>query len=286
MVLLDMCVKKFGRDNVVVAHFDHCTRPSSETDRMFVQKFCLDRGIKCESKRTKREMSEHLPEKEARNMRYNFFAQVREKYGANEIWVAHHLDDLVESVAINLLRGTGWRGLSVMNSSGVKRPLIDGEFGRVYDKRDILKYAADNGVCYRQDPTNTEDIYLRNRVRRVTFELPREVKDELWVLRSKQCKLRVEVAEAVDTVIGLLVGNGEWREVEGTLAVPRGVFGEMDDAVAMEVIEVLVKERLGAKCTRPQLRDFLGAIREYAPGKVFNLPRGKLVRMGREFFVI
>lgn len=286
MVLLDMCMKKFGREGVVVAHFDHCTRPSSATDKMFVQNFCESKNIKFMSARAKREMDEHLSEEAARNMRYNFFTQVRKKYGASEIWVAHHLDDLVESVAINLLRGTGWRGLSVMNSSGVKRPLIDGEFGKVYDRREILRYAAENGVHYRQDPTNTEDTYMRNRVRQVTFELSRGEKERLLALRNKQCELRNEVAEVVDVVIGLLASENGWRKAEGSLAVPRSAFDEMDDEMAMEVLEVLVRERLGVKCTRPQLKDFLRGVREYAPGKVFNLPKGKLVRMGREYFTV
>lgn len=286
MVLLDMCVKKFGRKNVVVAHFDHCTRPSSETDRIFVQNFCKEQNIEFISARAKRNMREHLSEEDARNLRYKFFVQVQQKYDADEILVAHHLDDLVESVTINLLRGTGWRGLAVMNSSKVKRPFLDGEFGKSYDRRDILKYAAKNEVCYRQDPTNTEDTYMRNRVRQITFEMPREEKDRLLELRNKQCDLQVKVAEMTDEVISVLVGSKKWREVEESLVVPREVFAKIDDEVAAEILEILVKERLEIKCTRPQLKDFLAGVREYAPGKAFNLPKGKLVRMGREYFMI
>ena len=286
MTLLDMCVKKYGRDEIVVAHFDHATRSSSETDRVFVQNFCQTQNIKFVYERVKRDMSEHLSEEKARELRYNFFTQVREKYGCDEIMVAQHLDDLVESVAINLLRGTGWRGLSVMNSEGVERPFLTGEFGRVYDRREILRYAGKNGVCYRQDPTNNEDTYLRNRVRQLTFDLPREVKERFLTLRNEQCEIGVEVEKLAEVVIGELVGNEMWRGIPGVLAVPRGVFEEMSDEVATEVLDRLVRERLGLKCTRLQMRDFLKAVREYAPGKVFNLPKDKLVKMGRGYFIV
>lgn len=286
MVLLDMCVKKFGRENIVVAHFDHCARPSSRTDRIFVQKFCQVRNIEFMYSEVKRDMSEHLSEEMARDLRYNFFAQVQKKYSTNEILAAHHLDDLVESVAINLLRGTGWRGLAVMNSSKVKRPFLSGEFGEIYDRRDILRYAAENEVYYRQDPTNTEDTYMRNRVRQVTFMMPREEKEQLLALRNKQCKLRTEVTEIVNEIMSELTGDEAWQKTEGALAVPRGAFKEMDDEVATELIKTLARERLDLKCTRPQLKDFLWAIREYMPGKVFNLPKNKLVKMGRDYFVI
>lgn len=286
MVLLDMCVKKFGRENVVVAHFDHCARPSSRTDRIFVQNFCQARNIEFVYSEAKRDMNEHLSEEMARDLRYNFFAQVQKKYSTDEILAAHHLDDLVESVAINLLRGTGWRGLAVMNSSKVKRPFLNGEFGKIYDRRDILKYAAENEVYYRQDPTNTEDTYMRNRVRQATFTMPREEKERLLVLRDKQCELKMEVAKIVDAIMSELTSEKAWQKTEGALAVPREVFRKIDDEVAMELVETLVRERLDLKCTRPQLKDFLQAIREYMPGKVFNLPKNKLVKMGRDYFVV
>ena len=63
------------------------------------------------------------------------------------------------------------------------------------------------------------------------------------------------------------------------------LFKEMDENVAMEILRgALMKAKVSA--TRPQMKDFLKAIKEYAPGKKFNLPGDKLVRLGREDFTL
>ena len=78
-----------------------------------------------------------------------------------KIYTAHHQDDLLESIIINLLRGTEWRGLAPMGSQNIARPFIEKGWG----KKDILKYAGERQLKFRQDPTNNEDNYLRNRIR-------------------------------------------------------------------------------------------------------------------------
>jgi len=192
---------------------------------------------------------------------------------AGEIWTAHHLDDLVETVVINFLRGTGWRGLAVLNAPGVKRPFLDGTFGGVFDKRAILECAAKNGIIFRQDPTNASDEYLRNRVRPKVLAMDFERKMEIYELWRKQKK----VASEIDKIISGLIPKD--------LKFERAWFARMDEAIAVEVLRAaLVRVKVSA--TRPQILDFLKAIREYAPGKKFNLPGDRLVRMGREDFVL
>lgn len=87
--------------------------------------------------------------------------------GAQEIWTAHHLDDLAESVIINLLRGTGWRGLAVFSQARIGRPLLNMTLTyEPLDRNAILEYAGKRRLTFREDQSNSSDEYLRNRVRR------------------------------------------------------------------------------------------------------------------------
>ena len=270
MVMLDLMRKTFPAEELVVATFDHGTRESSKADADFVSDVCAKLNLHVF--KGEAELGAGVSEETAREKRYEFLRKVASD-ADGEIYTAHHLDDLVESVAINLVRGTGYRGLAVLNAPGVKRPFLDGTFGKVFDKRDILKYAGENDVCFRQDPTNTSDDYLRNRLRPAVSELSRETKDAIYDLWQKQVKLVSEIDEIID------------RLIPKDLTFKRAWFKDLDDDVAIEILRAaLIRTKVPA--TRPQLRDFLKAIREYASNKQFNLPNDKLVCLGRRDFTL
>lgn len=269
MVMLDLLCQKYPHNELLVAHFNHNARPSAQADFEFVRDFCAQQGLKFVSKTMLCDSSPGLPEERARKNRYNFLFSL----GGESVYVAHHLDDLVESIAINLIRGTGWRGLAVMNRPGLHRPLIDGDFdGKIYDHRDILRYAAEHKVSFRQDPTNTEVNYLRNRLRPEVMMLPRKTKEKLLKLRNRTCKITEAVQREITTILP-----------EGA-ATPRQLFRELPDDVALEMLRYITEVRYQIPCTRPQLQDFLTAVRTYQPGKQFNLPGGQMVQISRDYF--
>jgi tRNA(Ile)-lysidine synthase TilS/MesJ len=105
-------------------------------------------------------LSKTTSEDTARKARYTFLEQIRSKYKADAIVTAHHQDDLIETAVLNILRGTGHRGLkSISANKGVLRPLLG------YSKNTILNYAKVNKLRWREDVTNQEEIYLRNYLR-------------------------------------------------------------------------------------------------------------------------
>lgn len=103
----------------------------------------------------------------ARELRYHFFKRCMARDGWQACALAHHLDDQAETLYLNLLRGTGIKGLRGMypEQGGYVRPLL---FAR---RKDIEAYAAEQGIAYRTDATNKEDDYLRNRVRHYLLPL-------------------------------------------------------------------------------------------------------------------
>ena len=259
MVMLDFLLKNTPKNEIIVAHFDHGTRPSSKDDYEFVRDYCARLGIEFVGEHAK--LGINVSEAVAREKRYDFLNKVAQEIDG-KIYTAHHLDDLVESVTINFLRGTGWRGLAVLNNQNIERPLLS------WAKNDILKYAAENQIIFRQDPTNIEDNYLRNRIRPLVKQLSLATKQEIFALRKQQIRIEQTIAEILTAI---LPSDNEFE---------RAWFKNLDDEVAME----LLRTKIAA--TRPQLLDFLQAIRNYQPGKYFNLPNDKLVKISAKTFMI
>lgn len=275
MVMLDLMLARFPNDELVVATFDHGTRESSGLDADFVAAKVakiaqIAPALSSRVYRGEVALGAEISEEKARGKRYEFLRRVAfEEKG--EIHTAHHLDDLVETVAINLLRGTGWRGLAVLDSAGVRRPFVDGTFGEVFDKKKILEYAAERGVVFRQDPTNASEKYLRNRVREKTMSLPLATKMKIYKLWRRQVEIKREVDEILEEIL------------PEDLKFEREWFDEMDEKVALEVLRAGLM-RAGVTATRPQINEFYRAILTYGSGKKFNLPNDRLVKIGRRDF--
>lgn len=144
---------------LIVAHFDHGIRPNSEEDRKFVEAEAKKYGLSFEYKRE--ELGENASENLARERRYAFLETVKQKYQADAIITAHHRDDVIETAVLNLLRGTGRRGLTSLKSGKIIRPLLS------VNKSEILEYAKQNNLEWRDDPTNEDIKYTRNIVRKM-----------------------------------------------------------------------------------------------------------------------
>jgi tRNA(Ile)-lysidine synthetase-like protein len=144
---------------LVVAHLDHGIRRDAWQDRVLVASTAEAYGLPFEYKEAR--LGPAASEAEARSIRYAFLETVRQGYGAQAIITAHHQDDVLETAFLNLLRGTGRKGLSSLRSSDtVVRPLLH------IPKQDIRSYAIEHDIRWREDSTNQDEHYLRNYVRR------------------------------------------------------------------------------------------------------------------------
>lgn len=258
VVLLDMLSKT--SNEVIVAHFDHGIRPDSQSDAEFVGRLAEHYGYVFEMRRE--ELGAGASEEHARDRRYLFLRSIAHKYGALLV-TAHHADDVVESIAINLTRGTGWRGLAVLDSD-VVRPLTN------MNKSDIVDHAHAHGLEWREDSTNASDAYLRNRIRRKTQTMEDDGKRELRALRAQQVATKRDIyAEAKR-----LVGDGP--------EYSRYFFTCIDTAVAVECLYVAVHGRL----TRPQLGRAVLAIKVHPVGTIFEAGGGVILRFTSRNFKV
>ena len=164
MVLADLLLK--AKVEFVAAHCNfHLRGDESNGDDWFVRKFAENCGIQCFVKHfeTEKYAAKYgiSIEMAARDLRYAWFEQLRQQLGYDKIAVAHHADDQAETFFINLLRGAGLNGLKGMKPQNgvIIRPLL------WVSREQIRKYAVENHIVWREDHTNVESVYLRNRIR-------------------------------------------------------------------------------------------------------------------------
>lgn len=107
----------------------------------------------------------------ARELRYEWFERVRKEHDAHAVAVAHHRDDNVETLLLNLVRGTGIAGVTGMSPRNgyIVRPLL------CVSREELLQYLSEEGIEYVTDSTNLEAIYTRNKIRLEVLPLLREI---------------------------------------------------------------------------------------------------------------
>jgi len=170
-----MCLLQFLHTNdyqVSVAHINYRLRDKeSEQDQQLVESYCQSKGIQCyvyalTSSQVAMLKSGNLQEK-ARDIRYNFFNKVMKEQQFDHLCIAHHRDDQIETMLINMTRGANLTGLTAMHAQidHVRRPFL------CLAKGDIVEYAEQNQVSYRLDQSNLKSDYDRNLIRNEVLDL-------------------------------------------------------------------------------------------------------------------
>lgn len=164
MVLADMMMR--AKADFVIAHCNfHLRGDESDGDERFVTEFAEKNSIAIYVKHfdTERYAAEQgvSIEMAARELRYAWFEELRQQLDYDYIAVAHHADDQLETFFINLLRGAGIRGLKGMQkvNGRIIRPLLE------RSRAEIHQYAQEHHLEWREDHTNAETLYLRNKIR-------------------------------------------------------------------------------------------------------------------------
>lgn len=264
VVLLHMLAKR-KEHQLVVAHFDHGIRPDSGEDARFVEGLAKLYGFPFVMK--SEELGASASEELARKRRYAFLREQAKKFNA-QIVTAHHEDDAIESMAINLSRGTGWRGLSVLNSPDIVRPLIGMSKARIRD------YAFSHRLEWVEDSTNQELAYLRNRLRRQLAGLQPANKHALMTLRTQQM------------VIARHIKKETARFLRDDNTYGRYFFCTIDDQTGIELLRQAVKRISNKAPTRPQTQRALLAIKTAQPGTIFQMSDGIRLHFTRTNFIV
>lgn len=152
--------------DLIVAHINHNIRTEAKTDEEFVVQYCNSKKIRVyvlsanveEISRTNKIGTEEA----GRRIRYEFFEKVLKENNANKIATAHTANDNAETVLLNIMRGSGTRGLkgiSAMRDNKFIRPLVE------ITRDEVENYCSEKNLNPRIDKTNFENDYTRNKVR-------------------------------------------------------------------------------------------------------------------------
>ncbi len=160
----------------VIAHCNfHLRMEESDQDEIFVREMAEHLHIPyyhIDFETSNYAITHHISiEMAARNLRYNWFYELLEKHNAQAIAVAHHADDSIETLLMNLVRGTGLRGLTGISARNEKvvRPLL------CCTRNEILNYVIEKNLEHITDTTNASIDYQRNKFRNVVLPLLEEI---------------------------------------------------------------------------------------------------------------
>jgi tRNA(Ile)-lysidine synthetase-like protein len=258
IVLLDMLAKTKEHD-LIVAHFNHGIRSDSNEDEALVKLAAKHYQLPFESAQVG--LGANASEAEARTARYEFLNSVKERYQADAIVTAHHQDDLIETAILNILRGTGPRGLvAISQNRNVKRPLLE------YTKEDLYSYACKNGLKWREDTTNSDEIYLRNYVRKyLTPKLSDERKQEIIENIDKVAKNQTEQ----ESLIAILSHNN-LKDSE----VKRAFITSLPNSVAGEIVAGWLRKKGVADIDKQLVYRVNVLVRTGLPGSRHSLRKG------------
>ncbi len=198
--------------NVSVAHCNFQLRgKESDLDEEFVIKTAKGYGVECFVKRFSTEeyatLNKLSIQLAARELRYQWFYELLQEHSFDYLFTAHHLDDQIETFFIHLIRGTGLKGLLGIpnNQNQIIRPLLP------FTRDQILQYAEENKVHWREDSSNKSNKYLRNKLRNKVIPLIKEEKAQfseqfLQTITHLQSTARI-VNDALENFCKDVIGN-------------------------------------------------------------------------------
>lgn len=166
LVVLNELRKKLNFE-IIVAHINHGIRENAKNDEKYVKEFCDKINTKfyvLHAKALEYAKEQKLGVEEAgRKIRYEFFNEILQKENANKIAIAHNKNDNAETMIMNVLRGSGTKGLRGIDpKQGIYiRPLIE------VDRRDVEEFAKANNLNPCIDESNFENEYTRNKIRNI-----------------------------------------------------------------------------------------------------------------------
>ena len=169
MALLHMLQNNL-KCKLVCAHINHNVRIQSDEEERYLKEYCKKYNTIFESTKIKT-YSKNNFENEAREKRYQFYEKILKKYNSHNLFLAHHGDDLIETIFMKIIRGSnleGYAGIktySYLENYKIIRPLVS------LTKDDIIKYNKKHKIKYYIDDTNENTQYTRNRYRKYILPL-------------------------------------------------------------------------------------------------------------------
>ena len=232
-VALLLILKRLDYDVEAVHCNFHLRGQESDHDEAFVRMLCDKEGIVLHLSHfdttTYAELHQVSIEMAARELRYRYFEQLRQDIGAVEVCVAHHQDDAVETLLMNLVRGAGIHGLTGIRprNGHVVRPLL------CVSRSDIEDYLCSMGQDYVTDSTNLVPDVIRNKLRLQVLPLLRELNPAASENMAKTARRLADVETLYDLTVQRLADE---VTVDGAIDVEALLQGPAPESVLYELL--------------------------------------------------
>lgn len=270
MCLLDLIQKR--TDKLVVCHINHNVRHESKEEEKFLKNYCKNKNIIIETM-TIESYEENNFENEARKKRYMFYEKILKKYNAKYLFLAHHGDDLIETILMKIARGSnleGYAGIKEINNFKkykIIRPLL------LYTKEEILEYNNSHNIPYYIDNSNTNTKYTRNRYRKNILPL---LKEEDKNIHKKFLRYSKTLEEYDNYIKELIQKNIQNIFIKDTINIEE--FNKLDEFLKKNTLYYILNTVYNNQSniiTEKHIKDILNLINNKKPNLTLDLPLGK-----------
>ncbi|MCL2559516.1 MAG: tRNA lysidine(34) synthetase TilS [Turicibacter sp.] len=283
MVLLHLLNELKEQLNVtlVVAHMDHGKREDSVKDAQLVRATAAAYGLPYEEAALPKQTEAGNFQAYAREQRYLFFEDVANRYETKVVATAHHANDHLETILSRLMRGTtasaslsGVQPYGFVGNLRVIRPLIE------RSKEELYAYACEVGVRWREDVTNQEDVYTRNRIRH--HVVPAMLDESPEVLDHVRYLSDMAIADEVyflKQMAPLIIDHVE--RPEGAFKMSLSWLRSLDSSLRWRLLQ-----RLCPRISRGALMDLLAFVDQDHASAKLDVGAGRVAKKNYDDFYV
>ena len=241
-------IKEEYKFDIYVAHINHMIREEANDDEKYVQQYCEENNIAFFVKKIdvlEIAKKEKIGTEEAgRNIRYEFFEEVLQKVGANKIAIAHNKNDKIETIIMNLLRGSGLsglKGIEPIRDNKYIRPLIECE------RQEIERYCEQQNLDPRIDKTNFENDYTRNKIRNIVIPyIKEEFNPNIIETLDRLAQVATDESDYIEYQTRKIYEKLLIEKTQEQIILKLKEFNEQEKVIKSRIILLTVKELMGA----------------------------------------
>ena len=236
---------------IYVAHINHMIREEADSETEYVKEFCKKLNIECFVKKIDvikiAEEEKKGTEEIGREIRYRFFEEVLKKTGSNKIATAHNNNDKVETIIMNMLRGSGvsgLKGIEPIRDNKFIRPLIE------IERADIEEYCRTKSLNPKIDKSNNENIYTRNKVRNVVIPyIKKEFNPNIIKTVNRLSEVATEENEYLNKRVEEIFNKLKIQsDIQSSIALDLKGFNNLDLVIKRRLILYTISKTIGSTC--------------------------------------
>ena len=282
MALLHM-IKNNTNKKLVCAHINHNVRSISDEEEQYIKKYCQDNNIIFESTKVLTYKEKNF-ENEARKLRYAFFEKILKKYHSHTLLLAHHGDDLIETILMKIIRGSNLEGYAGIKTYSKKknytiiRPLL------TETKDNLIKYDIDNKLKFYEDITNTDTKYTRNRIRKNILPL---LKQEDKKIHIKFLNYSETLQEYYNYIEEITIEKIKQMYKDNKLNLT--MFNKEKYFIKKNIIYYILTQVYNNETNiikNKQIKEIIDIASSNKPNQKLNLPQNKVIKKEYDYLII